>query len=103
MGEGRNLKTPLTVVSFYLSHQVYRGLKWGRVIMAASDQMVWQGELAVEQAIRQLQGQSVSDNVSPPILVLTPKNADREHIRRSLSPGGFRPVYFYQHTSAAKK
>ena len=103
MGEGRNLKTPLTVVSFYLSHQVYRGLKRGRVIMAASDQMVWQGELAVEQAIRQLQGQSVSDNVSPPILVLTPKNADREHIHRSLSPGGFRPVYFYQHTSAAKK
>ena len=103
MGEGRNLKTPLTVVSFYLSHQVYRGLKRGRVIMAASDQMVWQGELAVEQAIRQLQGQSVSDNVSPPILVLTPKNADREHIRRSLSPGGFRPVYYYQHTSAAKK
>ncbi|MDA4556978.1 TMAO reductase system periplasmic protein TorT [Escherichia coli] len=103
MGEGRNLKTPLTVVSFYLSHQVYRGLKRGRVIMAASVQMVWQGELAVEQAIRQLQGQSVSDNVSPPILVLTPKNADREHIRRSLSPGGFRPVYFYQHTSAAKK
>mgnify|MGYP004642908169 FL=1 len=103
MGEGRNLKTPLTVVSCYLSHQVYLGLKRGRVIMAASDQMVWQGELAVEQAIRQLQGQSVSDNVSPPILVLTPKNADREHIRRSLSPGGFRPVYFYQHTSAAKK
>lgn len=103
MGEGRNLKTPLTVVSFYLSHQVYRGLKRGRVIMAVSDQMVWQGGLAVEQAIRQLQGQSVSDNVSPPILVLTPKNADREHIRRSLSPGGFRPVYFYQHTSAAKK
>ncbi|MCO4935040.1 TMAO reductase system periplasmic protein TorT [Escherichia coli] len=103
MGEGRNLKTPLTVVSFYLSHQVYRGLKRGRVIMAVSDQMVWQGELAVEQAIRQLQGQSVSDNVSPPILVLTPKNADREHIRRSLSTGGFRPVYFYQHTSAAKK
>lgn len=103
MGEGRNLKTPLTVVSFYLSHQVYRGLKRGRVIMAVSDQMVWQGELAVEQAIRQLQGQSVSDNVSPPILVLTPKNADREHMRRSLSPGGFRPVYFYQHTSAAKK
>ena len=89
--------------AFYLSHQVYRGLKRGRVIMAASDQMVWQGELAVEQAIRQLQGQSVSDNVSPPILVMTPKNADREHIRRSLSPGGFRPVYFYQHTSAAKK
>ena len=37
MGEGRNLKTPLTVVSFYLSHQVYRGLK-REDIMHASDQ-----------------------------------------------------------------
>ncbi|MEG0097942.1 MAG: TMAO reductase system periplasmic protein TorT, partial [Citrobacter sp.] len=42
MGERRNLSTPLTVVSFYLSHQVYRGLKRERIIMAASDQMVWQ-------------------------------------------------------------
>lgn len=99
MGEGRNLKTPLTVVSFYLSHQVYRGLKRGRVIMAASDQMVWQGELAVEQAIRQLQGQSVSDNVSPPILVMTPKNADREHIRRSLSPGISSGLFLSAHIS----
>lgn len=102
MGEGRNLKTPLTVVSFYLSHQVYRGLKRGRVIMAASDQMVWQGELAVEQAIRQLQGQSVSDNVSPPILVLTPK-MPTVNIFAARCHRGFRPVYFYQHTSAAKK
>ncbi|XNM77994.1 hypothetical protein ACLK19_06880 [Escherichia coli] len=30
-------------MSFYLSRQVYRGLKRGRVIMAASDQMVWRG------------------------------------------------------------
>ncbi len=40
--------------------------------MAASDQNGLASELAVEQAIRQL-GQSVSDNVSPPILVMTPK------------------------------
>ena len=103
MGERRNLATPLTVVSFYLSHQVYRGLKRGRVLMAASDQMVWQGQLAVEQAINVLQGRNVPDNVSPPILVLTPENADSKHSRSSLSPGGFRPVYLYQHTSEAKK
>ncbi|XNM56101.1 substrate-binding domain-containing protein [Escherichia coli] len=52
----------------YLENAAYRGVvlsftsgvsrvEAGRVIMAASDQMVWQGELAVEQAIRQLQGQ----------------------------------------------
>ena len=103
MGERRNQGTPLTVVSFYLSHQVYRGLKRERIIMAASDQMVWQGELAIQQAIRVLQGQSVPENISPPILVLTSKNADSWHVQRSLSPGGFRPVYLYQYTSAAKK
>ena len=101
MGERRNLSTPLTVVSFFLSHQVYRGLKRERIIMTASDQMVWQGELVIQQAIRVLQGQPVPDNISPPILVLTPKNADSQHVRRSLSPVGFRPVY--QYTSAAKK
>lgn len=61
--------------------------------MAASDQMVWQGELAVEQAIRQLQGQSVSDNVSPPILVLTPKmptaNISAARCRTGISSGLF--------------
>lgn len=41
--------------------------------MAASDQMVWQGELAIQQAIRVLQGQPVPENISPPILILTPK------------------------------
>jgi protein TorT len=103
MGERRNQGTPLTVVSFYLSHQVYRGLKRKRIIMAASDQMVWQGELAIQQAIRVLQGQQVPENISPQILVLTSKNADSRHVQRSLSPGGFRPVYLYQYTSAAKK
>ena len=67
------------------------------MILGGSDQIVWHGEVPRVQAIRQYQGESVSDNVSPPILVMTPKNADREHIRRSLSPGGFRPDNFYQH------
>jgi protein TorT len=101
MGEKRNLAKPLNIVSFYLSHQVYRGLKRGRIIMAASDQMVWQGELVIEQAINVLKGSGVPDNISPPILILTQQNADSEHLRCSLSPGGFRPVY--QYTSAAKK
>lgn len=89
MGEGRNRATPLTIVSFYLSHRVYRGLKRGRILAAASDQMVWQGELAVEQALRSLQGERVPDNISPPILVLTQRNVSSAQVRRSLSPRAF--------------
>ncbi|AXC70155.1 TMAO reductase system periplasmic protein TorT [Salmonella enterica] len=103
MGEGRNLTTPLTIVSFYLTHQVYRGLKRGHILMALSDQMAWQGELAIAQSIKVLQGQPVPENISPPVLILTHKNADSVRVRRSLSPPGFRPVYLYQYTSEAKK
>lgn len=103
MGEGRNLTTPLTIVSFYLTHQVYRGLKRGHILMALSDQMAWQGELAITQSIKVLQGQPVPENISPPVLILTHNNANSERVRRSLSPPGFRPVYLYQYTSEAKK
>ncbi|ECT2556953.1 TMAO reductase system protein TorT, partial [Salmonella enterica subsp. enterica serovar Heidelberg] len=103
MGEGRNLTTPLTIVSFYLTHQVYRGLKRGHILMALSDQMAWQGELAITQSIKVLQGQPVPENISPPVLILTHNNADSARVRRSLSPPGFRPVYLYQYTSEAKK
>lgn len=76
MGEGRNLTTPLTIVSFYLTHQVYRGLKRGHILMALSDQMAWQGELAITQSIKVLQGQPVPENISPPVLILTHNNAN---------------------------
>lgn len=102
MGEGRNLTTPLTIVSFYLTHQVYRGLKRGHILMALSDQMARQGELAITQSIKVLQGQPVPENISPPVLILTHNNADSARVRRSLSPPGFRPVYLYQYTSEAK-
>lgn len=103
MGEGRSRQAPLEIASFYLTHQVYRGLKRDRILVAASDQMVWQGELAVEQAVRVLEGQPVPDNISPPILILTAKNSSSTAVALSLSPPGFRPVYLFQSTSAASK
>ncbi len=45
-GDGRRAEFDdlLTIVSFYLTHQVYRGLKRGHILMALSDQMARQGE-----------------------------------------------------------
>ncbi|KAB7700800.1 TMAO reductase system periplasmic protein TorT [Plesiomonas shigelloides] len=96
MGENLRRAKPLEIVSFYLSHQVYRGLKRDKIAVSASDQMVWQGELAVEQAVRVLQHLPVSNNISPPLLLLTPHNIHHNEITHSLSPLGFRPVYSYQ-------
>lgn len=103
MGEARNRRHPLGIVSFYLSHQVYRGLKRGRIIVAASDQMALQGELAVDQAIRALQHQNVDMNISPQILVLTPANISPEKVKLSLSPLGFRPVYLFPSANLSRE
>lgn len=103
MGEARNRRHPLEIVSFYLSHQVYRGLKRGRIIVAASDQMALQGELAVDKAIRALQHQHVDMNISPQILVLTPANITPEKVKLSLSPLGFRPVYLFPSANVSRQ
>ncbi len=75
MGEGRNLKTPLTVVSFIFLHQVYRGLKRGRSDYGCQrSNGLAGGTWQLSRPSGNYRGESVSDNVSPPILVLTPKN-----------------------------
>ncbi|SUB83584.1 TMAO reductase system periplasmic protein TorT [Pragia fontium] len=91
------------LVSFYLSHEVYRGLKRHRVLMANSDQMVLQGRLSVDQAIRLLQKEPLLQDIGPKILTLTPENLADFDIHSSLSPGEFRPEYEVHSTSATNK
>lgn len=102
MGKHATVAIPWEL-SLYLSHQVYRGLKRGRIIVAASDQMALQGELAVDQAIRALQHQNVDMNISPQILVLTPANISQEKVKLSLSPLGFRPVYLFPSANLSRE
>ena len=43
------------ILSHYLSHGVYRGIKRHKILMANSDQMVLQGKMAINQAVDYLQ------------------------------------------------
>lgn len=88
----RGLSRP-GIISHYLSHGVYRGLKRGKILMANSDQMVIQGRMAVDQAVRFLQGDKRYLDIGPAILQLTPENLNQNAAGDSLSPAGFTPVY----------
>ena len=95
-GEGRNLKTPLTVVVLSFTSGD-RGLKRGRVIMTASDRMVWQRNWRLNGPSGNYRGNRCLI-INPPIFVLKRrKNADREH--PPLAVTGSSSVYYYQHIS----
>jgi protein TorT len=89
----RGASDEIKVVSTYLSHAVYRGVKRGRILAAPTDSPVVQGRLAIEMAVRALEGTLEVRHAGPPIWVVTPETATREVIAGSLAPASFIPVF----------
>jgi len=83
----------INIVSTYLSHGVYRGLRRVKILFAPTDKMAQQAMLSVDQAVRHLENKPIQRDVSPLIKGLTPGNLPREVITDSLSPAEFRPAF----------
>ena len=80
-------------MSTYVSHGVYRGIKRGRILAAPTDFAVLQGRLAVELAVRALEGKLTIRHAGPRIVTLTPENIDRIGTAESLAPATFVPIF----------
>lgn len=89
----RGLGGRIGVVSTYVSHGVYRGIKRGRILAAPTDFAVMQGRLAVEMAVRAIEGKLSIRHAGPRIVTLTPTNIDDIGTRESLAPASFVPVF----------
>lgn len=89
----RNLTDRIGVVSTYVSHGVYRGIKRGRILAAPTDFAVLQGRLAVELAVRAIEGRLTIRHAGPRIVTLTPENIDAIGAQESLAPASFVPVF----------
>ncbi|KGJ91088.1 TMAO reductase system periplasmic protein TorT [Thalassotalea sp. ND16A] len=81
------------ILSHYLSHGVYRGIRRGKILMANSDQMVLQGKMAIDQAVDYLLNKKISPDQAPKILSLTRETLEQFPTALSLSPSYFKPVY----------
>lgn len=81
------------ILSHYLSHGVYRGIRRGKILMANSDQMVLQGAMAIDQAVDYLRGGYIIEQQGPKIIILTQATLDKFPTALSLSPSDFKPVY----------
>lgn len=89
----RGLTGEIGVVSTYISHGVYRGIKRGRILAAPTDFAVLQGRLAIEMAVRAIEGKLTIRHAGPQILTITPDNIEAIGTEGSLAPASFVPVF----------
>lgn len=89
----RGLTDRIGVVSTYVSHGVYRGIRRGRILAAPTDFAVDQGRLAVELAVRAIEGRLEVRHAGPAIVTLTGANIDTVGTTGSLAPASFVPIF----------
>ncbi|WP_428775484.1 TMAO reductase system periplasmic protein TorT [Vibrio sp.] len=88
-----NLVGELILVSVYLSPNVLRGLRRGKVAYANDDRVVIQGSLAVDLVVRTLEGEGDFGSIGPAIQRLTPHNYQDVDLSQSLAPADYYPLY----------
>ncbi|SEO22095.1 monosaccharide ABC transporter substrate-binding protein, CUT2 family [Paracoccus alcaliphilus] len=81
------------VISTYMTHGVFRGIWRGRILAAPNDFPVLQGRLAIEQAVRAVEGQLDIPHAGPMVVVMTPKTIGRYGVSNSLTPASFIPYF----------
>ena len=89
----RGLSGQVEILAFYMTPGVYTGIERGFILGAPADSMVIQGRIAVDQAVRALQGEDFIQHVGPKIFVVDQNNigeVDRDTI---LPPENFSPVF----------
>ncbi len=87
------------ILSHYLSHGVYRGIKRKKILMANSDQMVLQGKMAINQAVDYLQTGNIDTEQAPKIITIDQANIKMINAKLSLSPSNFKPIYSVNNSS----
>ena len=89
----RGLSDDIKVMAYYFTPGVFRGIKRGQVMAAPTDSAVIQGRIAIDQAVRILEGKSYEKHVGPALYVIDSENIDTFDRGSSLAPDGFKPTF----------
>ncbi len=85
--------TKVKLVSSYLSPAVLRGLFRGKVAYSCDDLVVFQGKLAIDVVVRELEGANPFGDIGPAIQGLEGDVLKKYHLSDSLAPAEFYPKY----------
>lgn len=89
----RGLSGQVEILAFYMTPGVYTGIERGFILGAPADSMVIQGRIAVDQAVRALQGEEFIPHVGPKIFVVDQSNIGDVARDTILPPENFSPVF----------
>jgi len=89
----RGLTDQVKIVSYYYTPGVDQGIARGQILAAPTDSTVIQGRIAVDQAVRILEGKDYQKHVGPALYVVTQENHGDFDPSSTLAPDGFRPVF----------
>lgn len=89
----RGLQGKVDLLAFYMTPGVYTGIQRGFILAAPADSMVVQGRIAIDQAVRILEGKDHIKHVGPKIFVVDPENIGDVERTNILPPDGFSPVF----------
>lgn len=89
----RGLEEQIGVIGYYFTPGTYQGIQTGSIAAAPSDSTVIQGRIAVDQAIRALQGDEFEIHVGPQIFVVDKDNVETFDRSTTLAPDGWSPVF----------
>ena len=89
----RGLKGKLGLLAFYMTPGVFEGIERGFITAAPADSMVIQGRIAVDQAVRLLEGKDVMKHVGPKIFMVDGENVKTTPRDAILPPKGFAATF----------
>ncbi len=89
----RGLSEQIKILSYYFTPGVAQGISRGQVLAAPTDSPVIQGRIAIDQAVRILEGADYEKHVGPALYVVTADNHAEFDSSSTLAPADFKPVF----------
>ena len=83
----------IRILADYFTHGTYRAIKRGKVLAAPTDSPVMQGKIAIDQAVRALQGSLALVHAGPAIQIIDQSTVNTFNIGDSLAPAWFKPTF----------
>jgi protein TorT len=89
----RGLEKKVKILSYYFTPGVYQGIKRNRIMAAPTDSTVIQGRIAIDQAVRALEGKSYTKHVGPKLYVIDSSNITSFDRDSTLAPDNFKTTF----------
>ncbi len=89
----RDLLGKIKIMSYYFTPGVFQGISRGQILAAPTDSAVIQGRIAIDQAVRVLEGKDFKKHVGPKLYVIDSSNIKTFDRDSSLAPANFKPTF----------